>query len=63
MSVHGFTGDEYEPDDHVTLISRHDVSNPLHLHPNDYAALTVVYVKLKRIENYQVWSCAMLLAL
>ncbi|GJT68598.1 zf-CCHC domain-containing protein [Tanacetum coccineum] len=30
---------------------------------NDSAALTVVSVKLKGTENYQVWSCAMLLAL
>nr|GEU82646.1 ribonuclease H-like domain-containing protein [Tanacetum cinerariifolium] len=47
----------------VTLISKLDVSNPLHLHPNDFAALTVIYVKLKGTENYQVWSYAMLLAL
>ncbi|GKA07061.1 putative reverse transcriptase domain-containing protein [Tanacetum coccineum] len=41
----------------------YNVSNPLHLHLNDYVALTVVSVKLKGIENYQVWSCVMLLAL
>ncbi|GKC94066.1 ribonuclease H-like domain-containing protein [Tanacetum coccineum] len=46
-----------------TLISKLDVSDPLHLHPNDSTALTVVSIKLKVIENYQVWSCAMLLAL
>ncbi|GKB37410.1 retrotransposon protein, putative, ty1-copia subclass [Tanacetum coccineum] len=40
-----------------------DVRNPLHLHPNDYVALTVVSIKLKGTENYQVWSCVMLLAL
>ncbi|GJV78154.1 ribonuclease H-like domain-containing protein [Tanacetum coccineum] len=40
-----------------------DVSNPLHLHPNDFATLTVVYAKLKGNANYQVWSCAMLLTL
>ncbi|GJZ42160.1 ribonuclease H-like domain-containing protein [Tanacetum coccineum] len=40
-----------------------DVSHPLHLHPNDYVALIVVSVKLKGTENYQVWSCVMLLAL
>ncbi|GJR28963.1 ribonuclease H-like domain-containing protein [Tanacetum coccineum] len=39
------------------------VSSPLHLHLNDYATLTVVPVKLKGTENYQVWSCAMLLPL
>ncbi|GJX38307.1 hypothetical protein Tco_0251610 [Tanacetum coccineum] len=55
MSVHGFTDDEYEPDDNdAILISRSDESNPLHLHPNDSAALTVAFVKLKRTENYQV---------
>ncbi|GKB56576.1 ribonuclease H-like domain-containing protein [Tanacetum coccineum] len=37
--------------------------HPLHLHPNVFAALIVVFVKLKGTENYQVWSCAMLLAL
>ncbi|GKB28398.1 ribonuclease H-like domain-containing protein [Tanacetum coccineum] len=39
------------------------MSSPLHLHPNDSATLTVVSIKLKGTENYQVWSCAMLLAL
>ncbi|GKA07163.1 ribonuclease H-like domain-containing protein, partial [Tanacetum coccineum] len=63
MDVHSYTNNEYEHDDHVTLISKLDVSNPLHLHPNDSAALTVISVKLKGTENYQVWSCAMLLAL
>ncbi|GKC26996.1 ribonuclease H-like domain-containing protein [Tanacetum coccineum] len=66
MSVHGYTDDDYEYEsdgDNVTLISKLDVSSPLHLHPNDSATLTVVSVKLKGTENYQVWSCAMLLAL
>ncbi|GJZ23859.1 putative RNA-directed DNA polymerase [Tanacetum coccineum] len=64
MSVHGFTDDEYEADDdQPTLISKLDLSSHLHLHPNDSATLTVVSVKLKGTENYQVWSCAMLLAL
>nr|GEX90727.1 ribonuclease H-like domain-containing protein [Tanacetum cinerariifolium] len=63
MFVHGYTDDEYEPDDQPTLISRLDVINPLYLYPNDSVALTIVFVKLKGIENYQVWSCAMLLAL
>ncbi|GJW84388.1 ribonuclease H-like domain-containing protein [Tanacetum coccineum] len=65
MSLHGFTNDEYDirDDNNVALISRLDVSSPLHLHPNDSAALNVVSVKLKRTENYQVWSCALLLAL
>ncbi|GJU67257.1 ribonuclease H-like domain-containing protein [Tanacetum coccineum] len=39
--------------DNVTLISKLDISNPLHLHPNDSATLTVVSVKLKGTENYQ----------
>ncbi|GJT70426.1 ribonuclease H-like domain-containing protein [Tanacetum coccineum] len=64
MSVHGFTDDEYEAsDDQPTLISKLDLSSPLHLHPNDSTTFTVVSVKLKSIENFQVWSCAMLLAL
>ncbi|GJX25295.1 putative RNA-directed DNA polymerase [Tanacetum coccineum] len=54
---------KYEAPDNVTLISKLDVSNPLHLHPNDSAALTVVSIKLKGTENYHVWSNAMLLAL
>ncbi|GJV66205.1 ribonuclease H-like domain-containing protein [Tanacetum coccineum] len=63
MSVHGYTDDEYELADPVTLISSLDVSNHLHLHLNDSAALTVISMKLKGTKNYQVWSCAMLLAL
>ncbi|GJR01538.1 ribonuclease H-like domain-containing protein [Tanacetum coccineum] len=64
MSIHGYSDDEFINDDeNVTLISRLDVSNPLHLHPNDSAALTIVSVKLKGTENYHVWSNAMLLTL
>nr|GEX23309.1 integrase, catalytic core [Tanacetum cinerariifolium] len=37
-------------------------SDPLHLHPNDSSAF-MVSIKLKGIENYKVWSCAMLLDL
>ncbi|GJV44175.1 ribonuclease H-like domain-containing protein, partial [Tanacetum coccineum] len=63
MSIHNFeNGDDYV-EDNVTLISKLDISDPLHLHPNDTTALTVVLIKLKGTENYQVWSCAMLLAL
>ncbi|GKB58055.1 ribonuclease H-like domain-containing protein, partial [Tanacetum coccineum] len=47
----------------VTRISKLDISDPLHLHPNDTTALTIVSIKLKGTENYQVWSYAMLLAL
>ncbi|GJR92764.1 ribonuclease H-like domain-containing protein [Tanacetum coccineum] len=66
MSLHGYFDGEYDDGsdvDNVTLISKLDVSHPLHLHPNDFVALTVVSMKLKGTENYQVWSCAMLLAL
>ncbi|GJT87072.1 ribonuclease H-like domain-containing protein [Tanacetum coccineum] len=57
-------GDDYVEDpDPITRISKLDVSDPLHLHPNDSSALIVVSIKLKGTENYQVWSCAMLLAL
>ncbi|GJV79911.1 ribonuclease H-like domain-containing protein [Tanacetum coccineum] len=66
MYLHGYSNGEYDvggDDDNVTLISKVDVSHPLHLHPNDYVAINVVSVKLKGNENYQVWSCAMLLAL
>ncbi|GKD18975.1 ribonuclease H-like domain-containing protein, partial [Tanacetum coccineum] len=65
MSLHGYSNREYDVGDenNVTLISKLDVSHPLHLHPNDFVALTVVSVKLKGTENYQVWSCVMLLAL
>ncbi|GJS53329.1 ribonuclease H-like domain-containing protein [Tanacetum coccineum] len=49
--------------DFVTRISKLDISDPLHLHPNDTTALIVVSIKLKGTENYQVWSCAMFLAL
>ncbi|GJU59922.1 ribonuclease H-like domain-containing protein [Tanacetum coccineum] len=57
-------GDDYVEDpDPVTLISKLDISDPLHLHRNDTTALIVVSIKLKGTKNYQVWSCAMLLAL
>ncbi|GJR37554.1 ribonuclease H-like domain-containing protein [Tanacetum coccineum] len=64
MSIHGYSDDEFINDDeNVTLISKLDVSNPLHLHPNDSTTLTIISVKLKGTENYHVWSNAMLLAL
>ncbi|GJW83213.1 ATP-dependent DNA helicase PIF1-like protein [Tanacetum coccineum] len=54
MSVHGFTDDEYKAsDDQPTLISKIDLSSPLHLHPNDSTTFTIVFVKLKGTENYQ----------
>ncbi|GKB97031.1 hypothetical protein Tco_0983168 [Tanacetum coccineum] len=61
-SVHNYD-DEYEPDLAVTLISKLDLSHALHLHHIDYDALAVVSVKHKGTENYQVWSCDMLLSL
>ncbi|GJY45088.1 ribonuclease H-like domain-containing protein [Tanacetum coccineum] len=63
MSVHNSDNSDDDVADNVTLISKLDISDPLHLHPNDTSALTVVSIKLKGTENYQVWSCAMLLAL
>ena len=69
MSIHNSTppvsvhNSDDEDDVPVTLISKLDLSHPLHLHPNDSATLTVVSIKLKGTENYNVWSCAMLLAL
>nr|GEW17959.1 ribonuclease H-like domain-containing protein [Tanacetum cinerariifolium] len=66
MSLYGYSDGEYDVggnDDNVTIISKLDVSHRLHLHANDFVALTVVFIKLKGTENYQVWSCAMLLAL
>ncbi|GJU89877.1 ribonuclease H-like domain-containing protein [Tanacetum coccineum] len=41
--------------DPVTLISKLDVSNPLHLHSNDSAVLTVVSVKLKSKLRITSW--------
>ncbi|GJU75889.1 ribonuclease H-like domain-containing protein [Tanacetum coccineum] len=53
-SVNSEHGDDYVEDpDPITRISKLDVSDPLHLHPNDFSALTVVSIKLKGTENYQ----------
>ncbi|GJX68494.1 ribonuclease H-like domain-containing protein [Tanacetum coccineum] len=52
-----------EADPNPTLINKLDLSHPFHLHPNDSTTLTIVSIKLKGTENYNVWSCAMLLAL
>ncbi|GKB12012.1 ribonuclease H-like domain-containing protein [Tanacetum coccineum] len=40
--------------DTVTRISKLDISDPLHLYHNDTTALTVVSIKLKGTENYQI---------
>ncbi|GKD80247.1 ribonuclease H-like domain-containing protein [Tanacetum coccineum] len=62
-SAHNYDNGDNYVEDPVTLISSLDISDPMHLHPNDSIALIVVSIKLKGIENYQVWSCAMVLAL
>ncbi|GJW33140.1 hypothetical protein Tco_0053172 [Tanacetum coccineum] len=60
MSVHNSehnTLNNYDHDDDihdsVSRISKLDISDPLHLHPNDTTALTVVSIKLKGTQNYQ----------
>nr|GEW21889.1 zinc finger BED domain-containing protein RICESLEEPER 2 [Tanacetum cinerariifolium] len=58
-----FGVDEAGPNNVVTLIRKLDLSNPLHLHSNDSTTLTIVSIKLKGTGNYNMWSCAMLLAL
>nr|GEW70381.1 ribonuclease H-like domain-containing protein [Tanacetum cinerariifolium] len=76
MSVHNFVhntphnsvhNNPHNPDDETdpnpTLISKLDLSHPLHLHPNDSTTLTIVSIKLKGTKNYNVWSCDVLLAL
>ncbi|GJW60553.1 hypothetical protein Tco_0109888 [Tanacetum coccineum] len=42
MSVHNSDGGDDYVEDPVTLISKLDMSDPLHLHPNDSTALTIV---------------------
>ncbi|GKD05638.1 ribonuclease H-like domain-containing protein, partial [Tanacetum coccineum] len=61
MSVHNSDDGSEEIENNVTLISKLDISDPLHLHPNDTIALTVVLIKLKRTENYQDWVNAIVL--
>ncbi|GKB66178.1 ribonuclease H-like domain-containing protein [Tanacetum coccineum] len=63
MSVYNSDNGDDHVEDPITLISKLDINDPLHLHLNDSTALTVVSIKLKGNENYQVWSCVMLLAL
>ncbi|GJY93811.1 hypothetical protein Tco_0509593 [Tanacetum coccineum] len=59
MYVHNYEhGDDYiEDHDPVTLISKLDISDPLDLHSNDSTALTVVLIKLKGTEKYQLPKC------
>nr|GEX90049.1 retrotransposon protein, putative, Ty1-copia subclass [Tanacetum cinerariifolium] len=47
MSVHGYTDDDEFVPDMPTLISKLDINDPSHFHPNDSAALTIISVKLK----------------
>ncbi|GJY06815.1 ribonuclease H-like domain-containing protein [Tanacetum coccineum] len=63
MSIHNSENSNDDVANSVTMISKLNISDPLHLHPNDTTALTVVSIKLKGTENYQVWSCSMILAL
>ncbi|GKF25879.1 ribonuclease H-like domain-containing protein [Tanacetum coccineum] len=63
MYAHNFENGGDYVEDTATFISKLDISDPVHLHPNDTTTLTVVSIKLKETENYQVWSCAMLLDL
>jgi hypothetical protein len=46
-----------------TLISNLDFSNPLYLNSSDASTLTIVSIKLKGTDNYNVWANAMELAL
>ncbi|GJV07297.1 ribonuclease H-like domain-containing protein [Tanacetum coccineum] len=63
MSVHNSDDDEVDHNLVFTFISKLDLSHPLHFHPNDSTTLTIVSIKVKGTENYNVWSCAMLLAI
>ncbi|XP_071712215.1 uncharacterized protein [Rutidosis leptorrhynchoides] len=47
----------------VTLVNKLDFGDPLYLHASDTTGTALVSIKLKGIENYSVWSRAMLLAL
>ncbi|XP_071708189.1 uncharacterized protein [Rutidosis leptorrhynchoides] len=47
----------------LTLINKLDFSDPLYLHPSDTTGTPLVSVKLKGIENYNIWSRSILLAL
>ncbi|XP_071705240.1 uncharacterized protein [Rutidosis leptorrhynchoides] len=47
----------------VTKISSLEFNDPLYLHPSDTTGATLITQKLKGTENYNVWSCAIKLAL
>ncbi|KAJ0510163.1 putative retrotransposon Copia-like protein [Helianthus annuus] len=46
-----------------TLVSKLDASDPLYLVASDSSRLTIVSVKVKGMENYTIWSNALILAL
>ncbi|XP_071728566.1 uncharacterized protein [Rutidosis leptorrhynchoides] len=47
----------------ITKISKLEFNDTLYLHPNDTSGASLITQKLKGTENYNVWSCAMKLAL
>lgn len=47
----------------VTHVSDLDFGDPLYLHASDTNTTSLVNFKLKGTENYNVWSCTMILAL
>ncbi|XP_071741214.1 uncharacterized protein [Rutidosis leptorrhynchoides] len=47
----------------ITKISKLEFNDPLYLHPSDTSGASLITQKLKGTENYNVWSCAMKLAL
>ncbi|XP_071700223.1 uncharacterized protein [Rutidosis leptorrhynchoides] len=47
----------------ITKIIKLEYNDPLYLHPSDTSGASLITQKLKGTENYNVWSCAMKLAL
>ncbi|XP_071704158.1 uncharacterized protein [Rutidosis leptorrhynchoides] len=52
-----------DTDDSVTLINKLDFGDPLYLHASDTSGTSLISIKLKVTENYNVWSRALILAL
>nr|XP_043639743.1 uncharacterized protein LOC122610850 [Erigeron canadensis] len=46
-----------------TTVSALDFGDPLYLHPTDTSGASILSFKLSGTKNYNVWSCAMMLAL
>ncbi|XP_071704623.1 uncharacterized protein [Rutidosis leptorrhynchoides] len=46
-----------------SFISKLEFNDPLYLHPSDTSGAPLITQKLKGTENYNVWSCALKLAL